>query len=76
MVMMKIEMVHEDDDGNDDWYVDKHCGVGVGALTGSTPLPRGFNVRGERERERKRDDERVWEIERELFIIHSFPIKG
>ena len=29
--MMKIEMVREDDDGNDDGYVDNHCRVGGGA---------------------------------------------
>ena len=28
MLMMKIEMVRADHDGNDDGYVDKHCGVG------------------------------------------------
>ena len=26
--------------------IEKHCGVGGGALNGSTPLPRGFNVKG------------------------------
>ena len=35
--------------------IEKHCGVGGGALNGSTPLPRGFNVEG---KGRERDDER------------------
>ena len=48
---------------------------GGGAYNGSTPFPRGFNVKEGGERER--DDKREREIEREGFILfHSFPIKG
>ena len=47
---------------------------GGGAILGTTPLPRGFNLRRERERERerKRDDKR----ERTIFLSSFTPHKG
>ena len=52
-------------------FIEKHYGVGVVLRMAPTPIPRGFNVRVEREREmieRK--------IEGKLFLIHSFAING
>ena len=56
MIMIDGEDRHGGcDDGNEDG---DHCGVGGGAYNGSIPLPRGFNIREDRERERETTRER------------------
>ena len=49
--------------------IEKHYGVGGGAYNGSSPLPRGFNVKEREERKREREIERERTIP--FFFIHS-----